>query len=164
MSQGPRPADRMDWEIASITAHRDVTASDVAIIQDAMRTLVAHPDVDAIYFGGARGGDTIALQAALYFRQGQRPWLTVVVPDRVESQPEETRAWTRQADEVIELRNAITSKDHFISYTIRDRYLVDVASYLVAFFNGNHKTGTGKTVRMAEKVGLLVYHVPLKST
>ena len=72
MSTGPRPADRLDWEIASITAHRDLAPSDAAVIQGAMQTLVAHPSVDAIYFGGARGGDTIALQAALYFRQDRK--------------------------------------------------------------------------------------------
>jgi hypothetical protein len=159
MSTGPRPADRLDWEIASITAHRDLAPSDAAVIQGAMQTLVAHPSVDAIYFGGARGGDTIALQAALYFRQGQRPWLTVVVPDRVEKQPVETHFWTRKADEVIELRNEITKADYFQSFTIRDRYLVDVATYLVAFFNDNYKTGTGKTVRMAEKDGLQVHKI-----
>jgi hypothetical protein len=158
---GPRPDDRLNWQIASVTAHRDLAASDHAVIHKAMQTLVLHPDVDAIYFGGARGGDTVALQAALYFRTDQRPWLTVVVPDKLKNQPVETHFWTGKADEVIELGNPITKTDHFLSYTIRDRYLVDVASYLVAFFNGNPKTGTGKTVRMAEKDGLQVHKVTI---
>jgi len=159
VSTGPRPADRLDWQIASITAHRELAASDHAVIQKAMQTLVKHPDVDAIYFGGARGGDTVALQAALYFRTDQRPWLTVVVPDKLQHQPAETHVWSRKADEIIELGNPITRDDYFRSYTIRDQYLVDVASYLVAFFSGNYKSGTGKTVRMAEKDGVQVHKV-----
>lgn len=126
-----------------------------------MDGLVKNPSIDAIYFGGAKGGDTEALKAALFYRTGRRPWLVVVVPDVVTKQPFETRAWTHRADEVIELKNPITSDDDYEAYTIRDQYLVDVGSLLVAFWRGNYKTGTGKTVRMAENSGLKIVRVPL---
>lgn len=162
MSVGPRPPERETWVIASITAHRELAEQDPQRIHNAMRVLVSREDLDAVYFGGARGGDTEALKAALYFRgKNPRPWLTVVVPHTLDQQPAETHFWTKKADEVIELRNPITRDNHFKSYLIRDRYLVDCASYLVAFFNGDYKTGTGATVRMAEKDGLEVHKVPI---
>lgn len=165
MSGGSRPPDRLNWRIASVTAHRDIGAGDLPLIHAAMRMLVGHDDVDAIYFGGARGGDTEALKAALYFRGvNPRPWLTVVVPETLDQQPSETHFWSKKANEVIELRNPITKDDYFKSYTIRDRYLVDSATFLVAFFNGDYKTGTGKTVRMAEKDGLEVHRIPIGSS
>jgi hypothetical protein len=161
MSTSPRPPDRESWFIISITAHRKLADAHVSTIHATMQKIVRSPDVDAVYFGGALGGDTEALKAALYFRQGKRPWLVVVVPDTVAKQPIDTRAWTRQADEVIELRNPIRREDDFVSYTVRDRYLVDVASTVVAFFSGNYRSGTGQTVRMAEKDGLVVTKVML---
>lgn len=162
MSTGPRPPDRLDWTIASVTAHRDIGPSDLSVIHAAMRVLVTHDDVDAIYFGGARGGDTEALKAALYFRgKNKRPWLAVVVPDTIAQQPQETHFWTQKADELIELKNPITKDNFFKSYMIRDRYLVDIATFLVAFFNGNYKSGTGMTVKMAEKDGLEVHRIAI---
>jgi uncharacterized phage-like protein YoqJ len=150
----PRPPDRLNWTIASVTAHREVTVEDTRIIHEAVRGLVYEDGLDAIYFGGARGGDTVALQAAIYFRANRpRPWLTVVVPETLLKQPEETRYWTKRADEVIELRNPLTQPK---SYAIRNQYLVDISTFLVAFYNGDKRSGTGMTVGMAESVGLAV--------
>jgi hypothetical protein len=160
--RSPRPSDREEWVIASVTAHRELIESDLSIIHSTMRALVSHEEIDAIYFGGARGGDTEALQAALYFRgKSPRPWLSVVVPDTLDQQPLNTHHWSKKANEVIELRNPITKTDGFNSYTVRDQYLVDVATFVVAFFNGNYASGTGKTVRMAEKVGLEIHKIPI---
>lgn len=124
-----------------------------------MKALVGNKTLDAIYFGGARGADTEALKAALEFREGQHPKLVVVVPDTVENQPSDTREWTRKADEVIELRNPITSEDSYASFKARNQYLVDAATLLVAFWNGVYKSGTGSAVRMAERAGIPVHRV-----
>jgi hypothetical protein len=126
-----------------------------------MKGLVGNPTLDAIYFGGAKGTDTEALKAALHYRTGKKPWLVVVVPDTVEVQPGETHEWARKADEVIELRNHISKDDSFASFRTRNQYLVDVATFLVAFWNGLYKSGTGQAVRMAEKVGLVFYKIPV---
>lgn len=156
-----RPADRLHWKIVSVTGHRSLTATDRERVRKGAQALVSNPTIDAIYFGGARGVDTEALKVALELRTEKKPWLVVVVPDTVEAQPYDTRLWTRKADEVIELRNLITRDDKFASYRIRNQYLVDICMFLVAFFNGDYKSGTGQAVRMAEKDGLFVYKVPV---
>lgn len=157
---GPRPVERERWHIVSITAHRNLSEADVTTIHTTMKYVLQRPHIDAIYFGGARGGDTEALKAALHFRgANKRPWLTVVCPAALTNQPLETHCWSRKADEVIELGHHITKDDGFAAYTNRDRYLVDIATTLLAFFNGDYKTGTGKTVRMAEADGLKVTRI-----
>lgn len=159
---GVRSPDREHWHIVSITAHRKLSAKDTLLIHQAMRHVVALPHVDAIYFGGARGGDSEALKAALHFRaEKPKPWLTVVVPDTLLKQPYETHLWSRKANEIIELHHKITPDDGFESYTKRDQYLVDAATTLLAFFSGDYKSGTGKTVKMAESVGLFVSKITI---
>jgi hypothetical protein len=156
-----RPADRIHWKIVSVTGHRSLTAKDLDRVRKGAQALVSNPTIDAIYFGGAKGVDTQALKAALEFRTDKRPWLVVVVPNTVEDQPWDTRVWTRKADEVIELHNPITKDNKYASYRIRNQYLVDICMFLVAFFNGDYKSGTGQAVRMAEKDGLSVYKIPV---
>lgn len=156
-----RPPERLDWKIASMTGHRKFGPGDKERVWAAMRALVANPSIDAIYFGGAAGADTEALKACLASRTGKRPWLVVVVPDTVEKQPYAVREWIRKADEVIELRKPITPDDRFESYLSRNRYLVDIATFLIAFWNGDYKTGTGHAVRCAEKDGLQVVKVKM---
>lgn len=148
-------------KIAAITGHRDLSPKDLNRVQTAMRGLVHNPTIDAIYFGGAIGADTEALRAALTYRTEKRPWLVVVTPDTVEHQPGPTQVWSRQADELIELKNPITSNDKFASYRIRNQFLVDACTLLVAFWNGNYKSGTGSAVRMAERQGKPVHRIPL---
>jgi len=156
-----RPPDRERWKIVSITGHRDLSPKDLRLVQRGLQALVNNKTIDAIYFGGAKGTDTEALKAAVGFRTGTRPHLVVVVPDTVDAQPWGTREWTRKADEVIELRNPITQDDKFKSYRLRNQYLVDICTFLVAFWNGDYKSGTGQAVRMAEKDGLFVYKFPV---
>lgn len=159
-----RAPDRLDWKIVSITGHRNLDVSSRSKVRSAMKALVGNPSIDAIYFGGADGADTEALRAALQFRVGTRPWLVVVVPDTVRAQPASTRDWTYQADEVIELGNPITSEDHFSSYRKRNEYLIDCGTSVVAFFNGNYKSGTGQAVRYAERDGVVVLKIPVKGS
>lgn len=159
-----RPSDRENWYIVSITAHRTLTENDVRTIHSVMKHIVELPHVDAIYFGGARGGDTEALKAALHFRLFDRPRLVVVVPDTLAKQPSETHVWTKKADEVIELKHPITRDDGWASFGLRDQYLVDVASSLVGFYSGKRNTGTGKTIAMAEASGIVVTKIPIQSS
>jgi predicted Rossmann fold nucleotide-binding protein DprA/Smf involved in DNA uptake len=156
-----RPPERLHWKIISITGHRSLTSTDRAVVRKGIQALVNNKTIDALYFGGAKGVDTEAIKAALELRTDKKPWLTVVLPDTISDQPFETREWTRKADEVIELKNPITKDNKFASYRIRNQYLVDICKFLVAFFNGDYKSGTGQAVRMAEKVGLVVYKVPI---
>lgn len=123
-----------------------------------MKALVRNPKIDAVYFGGAMGTDTEALRAALEYRPA-KVRLVVVVPDTIEAQHYLTREWTRKADEIIELKNEITSFNRYASYKIRNQALIDAASLLVAFFNGNQRTGTWHAMRCAARKPIPVYTI-----
>ena len=130
----------------AVTGNRGVTAADRRTIRRVLRELVAEPTVETIYFGGALGADTAALLAALESRRGGRPRLVVVVPDTLEAQPLETREASRRSDEVVELRRPIAASDRWRAYHQRNRWLVDRASMLLAFWDGQPRSGTGATV------------------
>jgi len=146
---------------ATITGHRTIGPKSTKRVWTAAATLLRNLTVDQIYIGGASGVDTEFLKAALHHRVGDRPRIIVVVPDTVERQPISTRAWTRSADEVIELQEPITSDNKYLSYLIRNKYIVDRGTFLVAFFNGSFRSGTGQAINYAKKLGKAVYTIPV---
>lgn len=148
----------------AVTGNRGVTAADRSIIRRVVRELLADAEVETIYFGGALGADTEALQAALGMRRGDRPRLVVVVPDTLEAQPRETRDVSRRADEVVELRRPIDASDGWRAYHARNRWMVDHASLLVAFWDGHPRSGTGATVRYARRRGVEVRIVSVEGS
>lgn len=152
--------------VVSITAHRNTTQDDDKIIYLAMTTLMCDPGIEAIYFGGARGGDTVSLKAAIEIRGlwDNIPELVVVVPDRIEDQPRIAREWILKADRVIELKNPITPSDQYRSYDIRNEYLVNVAQkgegFIVAFWNSK-PSGTANCVGFAKAMEVPVQVVAI---
>lgn len=140
----------------AVTGNRGVTAADRRVIRRVLRELLADPQIDTIYFGGAVGADTEALQAALELRRGARPRLVVVVPDSLDAQPVRTRHVSRRADEVIELRRPIVRADRWGAYHARNRWMVDHASLVVAFWDGHPRSGTAATVGYARRRGVAV--------
>jgi predicted Rossmann fold nucleotide-binding protein DprA/Smf involved in DNA uptake len=146
---------------ATITGHRTLGPKSIKRVWTAARTLLGNLSIDEIYIGGASGVDTEFLKASLHYRTGNRPKIIVVVPDTIERQPVSTRAWTRQADEVIELREPITADNQYLSYWKRNKYIVDRGTFLVAFFNGNFESGTGSTINYAKGCKKKVYTIPV---
>jgi predicted Rossmann fold nucleotide-binding protein DprA/Smf involved in DNA uptake len=151
----------------TITANRNITPNDVKIIKAKMEALVSDTTVTEIWFGGARGGDTVALRCAFIALiaddtvLGKGPKLVVVVPDTVEKQPKETHVVTAFADQIIELKNPIARADHYAAYGIRNRHMVDHTDEIVAFTDGRINTGTMSCARYAEKQGKKVEIVVL---
>ena len=146
----------------AVTGNRGTTARDRAIIRETMRVLVADPGVSEIWFGGALGADTTALEAALELRRGARPRLIVVLPDTLGAQPRETRAASERADERVELGHPIRAEDRWRAYHKRNRYLVEHATQLVAFWNGEPRSGTSATIGLARKRGMAVQIVEVE--
>lgn len=145
----------------AITAHRELQPIDYETIQIKMIDLVTNPDVEAIYFGGASGGDTEALEAALNIIYMHKPKLIVVLPNKLERQHPQTHAASRRADQLIELGLAITSKDYYSAYHRRDEYMVNNAECVVAFFDGIPKGGTHYTLEYGKKTNKTVEVVPI---
>lgn len=119
----------------------------------AAMSMVVRPGIDAVYFGGAIGADTLALVCANRLVGSCRTKLIVVVPDTVDKQPSQASRFYKIAHEVIELKNPITGEDGFASYRKRNQYMVDMSTDVVAFFNGDPRTGTGQTVHYAKQMG-----------
>lgn len=152
----------VDWKAASISGHRSIGPNSKRRVWYAVQLLVENSSIKEIYFGGARGTDTEALKAALYYRSGKHPRLVVVLPDTLNQQPRDTREWTVRSDEVIELKIPLTPEDGFASYKKRNEYIVDHGTILVAFFNGNFKSGTGHQIRRETRK--LIYKINVSST
>lgn len=136
----------------AITANRLLTPDDHGIIFDEMMRLMTDGRIESIYFGGAVGGDTVALKACLDVTIMDRPQLIVVVPNRLADQPKITHEISKKADTLVELANPITVSDGWRSYHIRNEYMVDHAERVVAFWNKSTKpSGTAACIRYALK-------------
>lgn len=151
----------------AITAHRELSEGDDIRIRKGMAEFIGYSQFDFIMFGGARGGDTFALSAALELRHtSTKPLkLIVTVPDTLSQQPRETWITTERADQLIELRHPILREDGFSAYHRRDAFMVDWVfpeGRLLAFWNGG-KSGTGNTIRYANSVGVEVSVRPINS-
>lgn len=135
--------------VIAISAHRDYT--DRAGFLRGLDRLRANQYL----YGGARGGDSDALQHLATTQPGARH--TVVVPNRLQDQPAAAAAVTRRyATEVIELGNYGPDR-----YKIRNRYLVDHSRRLVAFSDGRTSGGTWNTIQYANTKGAQVSVVSL---
>ena len=101
------------------------------------------------YFGGARGIDSDALEHIA--KTQPQSIRTVVVPNRIIDQPVSSRAIIQKhATEIIELRNS--GPDH---YMIRNRYMVDNATRVNAFYDYRGRGGTFNTIEYARAEGKL---------
>lgn len=143
-----------------ITAHRELVEDDALRIRKGMEDFISFNDFDYIMFGGARGGDTVALASALELRHlSRRPlMLVVVVPDTLAAQPRETWAVSERADRVIELHHPITRENNFWALRHRNEFMIDWVyphGRLLAFWNGE-KSGTANAVYYARRIDLEV--------
>ncbi|MBA7546535.1 hypothetical protein ES705_38927 [subsurface metagenome] len=131
-------------EIIAITAHRDYP--DRAAFLRGLDNLRAK----TYYLGGARGGDTDALEHLAKTQPSSQR--IVVVPNRLIDQPRQTiPIISRDATRVIELRNAGPDR-----YQIRNKYMVDNSQRVVAFYDNRGSGGTFNTIRYAESKGVPV--------
>lgn len=127
--------------IIAISGHRDYY--DRAALYRGLN----HTRAREYIFGGARGADSDALEYIARSRPGSVR--TVVVPNRVIDQPAHARLMIkRHATQVIELRN--TGWDRF---QIRNRFMVDRAQHLRAFFDFRTRGGTLNTINYARIKG-----------
>lgn len=131
------------WDLVIvITGHRDY--ADPGMLYRGLDQLHA---IKEYIFGGARGTDTDALNYMARTQPGVDRH--VVVPNRVQDQPMVARNAIRQhATRVTELRR--TGPDR---YMIRNRYMVDRANHVRAFYDGRGRGGTYNTIRYAEQTG-----------
>ena len=143
------PGESIRAAVIAITGHRDYP--DRAGFYRGLDRLSA----DKYILGGARGADSDALK---YLAETQPiTGRSVVVPNRAQDQPVAAQAVTKQyATEVIELGNVGSDR-----YMIRNRFMVDHADRLAAFYDGRGHGGTFNTIEYAKSRGVAVDIMPL---
>ena len=151
--------------IVAITGHRKLSPSDAALVTARVEALIYEVRPAVVIFGGAVGVDTVALAAARHHRshrggtvRAHHSRLVVIVPDVVAAQPHDAREAIRlYADDVVEMRNPITGYDNFFAYHARNREMVDRATHVLAFWDGDVRTGTGSCLAYAARMGREVW-------
>lgn len=139
--------------VISITGSRRIAKGDIDTIHRVMLDIAYNPFVREIRFGGALGADTEALFSALWWEEDLHARLVVVVPGMLDDQPVRAANVASHADEVIELGLPATDRNRFRK---RNQHLVDACSMLLAFWNGDERSGTAMTMRMAQRAGIPV--------
>lgn len=147
--------------IVAITGHRKLSPDDAALVTARVEALIYDVRPSVVIFGGAVGVDTVALAAAQHHRshhggtvRAHRSRLVVIVPDVVAAQPHEAREAIRlYADEVVEMRHTITRTDGWAAYRLRNEAMVDRAARVLAFWDGDARTGTGSCLAYAQRMG-----------
>lgn len=143
------PGETIRAATIAITGHRDYP--DRAGLYRGLDRLRA----DNYLLGGARGADSDALEYLSSTQPGSHR--TVVVPNRLQTQPLAAQASIRSsASEVIELGNVGSDR-----YMIRNRFMVDHADRLAAFYDGRGHGGTFNTIEYAKSRGVAVDIMPL---
>ena len=142
----------------AITANRNLTENDESAIFDKIKALVADDNVTQLVFGGARGGDNIALLSALHLRdevynRTDNLNLLVIVPCKVIDQPVEAQPIIRSADEIIELNKKIQPEDDWFAYKNRNREMVLKSNRVVGFWDCKSKeSGTYDCMKTATEL------------
>jgi len=132
--------------VIAFTGIRDVDKASEAIIEVAAQSVALTQE---LRFGGARGSDSIALEAVC-----NAPARKVVyVPNRLADQPKAARrVIERCATHVVELRLG----RHKRTYLQRNDAMIDGADRVIAFTDGRRHGGTFYTMRSAAQSGIPV--------
>lgn len=134
-----------------VTGHRHMTNR--KIIAAAVRSCArALGEPHGWVFGGALGVDTIALEEVT--RAGVAAHTIVVLPNTLAHAPVASRAAIEACrPTIIELHMDPSNR---ASYLRRNDYMLDMSRHVLAFYDGDPRSGTGYTVRRAEQLGLNV--------
>lgn len=153
-----------DSHCVMITGHRDLAEQDKTLIQETLiqETIaqeVTNPKVDIIYFGGAVGADSLALETALTTRVGEKPKLVVVLPKTAKDQRSDLHNLTSKADEIIELK--LSRKIYSDIWWEHDKWMVNNSQKCIAFWDGIEAGGTYNAMRYAQQQEKEIQHIKM---
>lgn len=158
---GHRPREVMAFEPLDVRCERLTEAFDREV-----QRLVQQQRVDMFLCGMADGFDLFAAQRLLWLRrmdripQGVCLIAVLPYPGHIRSMPR--KRWTEAYQEVL-----LCAQDALVvsaeygpeAYKKRNAYMVEHARYVLAFWNHSPRSGTGQTVRMAEKSGRTIVNL-----
>ena len=144
----------------SFTGHRDVSGEKVKCqLRETLTELIANGSY-MFFAGGAAGFDTLAAKTVLDLR-ALHPWitLTLILPCPPDEQTRSFSSALRQ--EYFEIMKAADNieiiSQHYTNGCMKQRNqrLIDCADICVCYYNDSKfASGTGQTVRMAQKKGI----------
>ena len=106
--------------------------------------------------GGARGGDLIFAEQVLLVKATEYPDIQLITVVPHEGQANSwSEAWRDRYFRIHELSSdVVTLSARYTNgcYHVRNRYLVDNSTNLLALYNGGEKSGTGYTVKYARQM------------
>ena len=158
---GHRPREVMAFEPLDARCERLTEAFDREV-----QRLVQQQRVDMFLCGMADGFDLFAAQRLLWLRrmdripQGVCLIAVLPYPGHIRSMPR--KRWTEAYQEVLlYAQDALVVSAEYgpEAYKKRNAYMVEHARYVLAFWNHSPRSGTGQTVRMAEKSGRTIVNL-----
>ncbi|MBP3857179.1 MAG: DUF1273 family protein [Ruminiclostridium sp.] len=150
----------------SFTGHRDADPETaLPLLEDTVEDLINH-GAETFVAGGAAGFDTLAAETVLRIRENY-PWvsLVMVLPCPPEEQSRSFTAEMKQRYSAIlasaDRTECIAAHYYNGCMKARNQRLVDLADICVCWYDeAEHaSSGTGQTVRMAQKKGITVINL-----
>lgn len=147
------------------TGHRQITDFHATTrkLLELLEKLINHGAVD-FYAGGAVGFDTLCSLAVINLKHiHPQIRLNLVLPC---SNAEQTENWNSQQKETFNRILAAADSVEYISdcYTndcmkLRNARLVELSDGCICYYKELYKSGTGQTLRMAQKKGINIYNL-----
>lgn len=144
----------------SFTGHRDIDAKKIKPVLEETLCKLIESGTDMFFAGGAAGFDTLAAETVIDLR-ATYPWisLVLVLPCSPEEQTRSFNAAKKEAyyDILYSADKVEYVSEHYTEgcMKLRNQRLIDYADICVCCYDRKRSaTGTGQTVRMAEKKGI----------
>ena len=149
----------------SFTGHRDACSKELRrVLRQELEDLIIQ-GTDTFCAGGAAGFDTLAAETVIGLRE-EYPWimLRLVLPCPPEEQTGRfTEDLRRQYYDILRAADLTeTVSPHYDPECMkrRNQRLIDLADVCVCFYDRRrYASGTGQTVRMAEKRGIDIINI-----
>ena len=157
------------YSSACFTGHRTIKA-DIsifsALLSSVIERLITDKGVTDFYAGGAYGFDAVSAFSVLHLKENYPAVkLHLILPC---SKEEQFRKWTAEQKAELEKLLGLADSVEYVSdryyngcMKARNARLVELASdYCICYWNpSNFRSGTGQTVRMAQKKGIEVINL-----
>ena len=157
------------YRSACFTGHRTIKAdmsTFSALLSSIIEMMITDKGVTDFYAGGAYGFDAVASMSVLHLKEKYSSVkLHLILPC---SKEEQSRKWTAEQKAELEKLLGLADSVEYVSdryyngcMKARNARLVELASdYCICYWNpSNFRSGTGQTVRMAQKKGIEVINL-----
>ncbi len=113
---------------------------------------------DTFMFGGAIGFDMLCANMVAVYKKAYPIKLIAVIPYKNQADKWSTSDKQNYKHLLSTCDEVITLSEHYHTdcYKNRNQYMVDRATKLIAYYDGGQRSGTGQTVRMAQRKNITI--------